>query len=370
MFAIARVRASAPAARLILGAMLAGALLGGCSSDHSPTGPAPIPRTYRMGFSSFAPRPDLNLALLTINLWAQRGDAALILTDPPWDSLLAGRAPDSLIMNNQLGLANYYRARGLRVIVSVDPTNGLDRSAEAPMLVAAGRSLTEPAVQQLYRDYVTAIDTLIHPDYLGVASETNLIRAIAPASLYNAVVQAAGSAATSVSVVDSVVSLYTTVQVETAWGRLAGPGGAYVGIDQDLADFGFIRSLGLSSYPYLGGFTDPDSIPGDYYTRLQQGQPVQRPMLVIEGGWPSDSVAGVPSDPQKQRRYIARHAQLQDAARTVAWFQITFTDIDEAAYGFPPGTLTPFALLGLVDVNLAAKPALSAWDAVFSRPRR
>jgi hypothetical protein len=144
------------------------------------------------------------------------------------------------------------------------PTNGLDRSAESPALVAAGRSLSEPAIQQLYRDYVTAMDTLIHPDYLGLASETNLIRAIAPASLYNALVAAAGGAATSVALVDSRVKLYTTVQVETAWGKLAGPGGAYVGIDQDLADFGFINALGLSSYPYLGGFTDPDSIPLDY----------------------------------------------------------------------------------------------------------
>lgn len=287
-------------------AVLAGALLGGCSKDSSPTGPAPNPRTYYMGFSWFPPRPDLNLALQTIGLWSTRADAALIAVSPPWDSLLAGRAPDSLVRNNELGLANYYRARGLRVVVSIDPTNGLDRSAEAPSLVAAGRSLTEPAVQQLYRDYVTAMDTLIHPDYLGIASETNLVRALAPASLYNAVVQAAGSAATNVSIVDSAVNIYTTVQVETAWGKLAGPGGAYVGIDQDLADFGYIRALGLSSYPYLGGYTDPDSIPNDYYTRLQQGQLIQRRMLVIEGGWPSDSVAGVPSDPQKQRRYIAR----------------------------------------------------------------
>ena len=353
---------------LAAAAVLAGALVGGCSNGDHPTAPSGAARTYYMGFTSFAPRPDFNLAIVTINLWSRRADAALILTDPPWDSLLAGRAPDSLVRNNHLTLANYYRSRGFRVIVSVDPTNGLDRSAEAPKLVAAGRSLSEPAIQQLYRDYVTAVDTIIHPDYLGVASETNLIRAIAPVSLYNAVVQAAGVAATNVALVDSVVKLYTTVQVETAWGRL--PAGPYVGINQDLADFGFIRALGLSSYPYLGGFADPDSIPLDYYTRLQLGNATQLPMLVIEGGWSSDSVAGVPSDPQKQRRYIARHAALQDSARTRAWFQLTFTDIDEAAYGVPPGTLTPFAFLGLVDVNLNPKPALSAWDAVFTRPRR
>ena len=76
------------------------------------------------------------------------------------------------------------------------------------------------------------------------------------------------------------------------------------------------------------------------------------------------------ADRLKQRRYFPRHAQIQDQAGTVAWFQITFTDLDEAAYGAPPGQLTPFSHLGLVDVNLAAKPALSAWDAIFARPRR
>jgi hypothetical protein len=345
-------------------------LYAGCSDDHSPVGPAAFPRAYRMGFSSFPPRPDLSLAIATIDKWATRADAGLILTDPPWAALLAGEKIDSMIQNNQLGLANYYRGKGLRVIVSIDPTNGLDRSAEAPALVAAGRSLTEPAVQQLYRDYATAMDTIVRPDYLGVASETNLIRAIASAALYSAVVQAAGMAATSVSVVDSTVALYTTVQVETAWGKLAGPGGAYVGIDQDLADFGFIRALGLSSYPYLGGFSDPDSIPLDYYTRLQEGRPVRFPTLVIEGGWPSVPVGAVASDEQKQLRYIGRHSMLLNRAESVAWFQITFTDLDEAAYGFPPGTLTPFSHLGLVDVNLTAKAALGQWDAIFARPRR
>ena len=353
----------------VIAALVLAALLGGCSNDKAPTAPVPG-RTYRMGFSPFPPRPDVNLSLVTINLWSQRADAALILTEPPWDSLLAGTPPGDLIRSNQLGYADYVRARGLRVVVSIDPTNGLDRSAESAALVAAGRSLSEPAVQALYRDYVTAMDTIIHPDYLGIASETNLIRAIAPPTLYSAVVAAASSAATGVTAVDSTVKVYTTVQVETAWGRLAGPGGAYVGIAQDLADFPYDRALGLSSYPYLGGFTDPDSIPLNYYSRLQSGNSGALPMLVIEGGWTSHSVAGVTSDPQKQSRYIARHMRIQDEAQTVAWFQITFTDIDEAAYGFPPGAITPFAFLGLVDVSLNPKPALAVWDAVFARPRR
>ena len=67
--AIVRMRAAAfVPAWVAVAAVVAGALLGGCSKDSSPTGPAPIPRTYYMGFSSFPPRPDLNLALSTIYL--------------------------------------------------------------------------------------------------------------------------------------------------------------------------------------------------------------------------------------------------------------------------------------------------------------
>jgi hypothetical protein len=167
-------------------------------------------------------------------------------------------------------------------------------------------------------------------------------------------------------VVGSTAKIFTTVQVETAWGALGG--GVYQGIDQDLDQFQ-PQALGLSSYPYLAGDSEPDSIPLNYYSRLQEGRPTQLPMLVIEGGWPSDTVGAVPSDLQKQQRYIVRHARIQDQAGTIAWFQITFTDLDEAAYGFPPGQLTPFSKLGLVDVNLAPKPALTTWDGIFARPR-
>ena len=46
-----------------------------------------------------------------------------------------------------------------------------------------GRSITEPAIQQIYRDYVIAIVTQVRPEYLGLAAETNLIREVAPAAV-------------------------------------------------------------------------------------------------------------------------------------------------------------------------------------------
>jgi hypothetical protein len=90
--------------------------------------------------------------------------------------------------------------------------------------------------------------------------------------------------------------------------------------------------------------------------------------MVIEGGWTSQSLGAITSSPDKQRRYIARQIQLLDKAQAIGVFQITFTDLDLAAWPQPSGGLAPFAYLGLVDINLAAKPALSAWDAALRRP--
>jgi len=288
-------------------------------------------------------------------------------SEPPWDSLLAGTRADSLVIRNLVPLANYYKAKGIVVAFTLDLTNGLDRSAESDRLVAAGRSLQEPAIQQLARAYVVAVDTLIHPKWLGLAAETNLIRAASPAGLYDAVVTTANAAASDVRAHDAAVTLYVSVQVEVAWGALGG-GGGFQGIATDLADFPFVQALGLSSYPYLGGFAEPDSVPLDYYARVAQGTAL--PTLVVEGGWASASVSTVTSSPEKQARWIRRQVALLDHARSVAVFQLTFTDLDLTAIPLPPGSILPlFATLGLVDENLVPKPALAPWDSAFARPR-
>ncbi|HET9251351.1 MAG TPA: hypothetical protein VFP58_04470 [Candidatus Eisenbacteria bacterium] len=355
-----------PNTRALYGALILSALLAGCSdSDAKPNTPAPQPRTYRMGFSGIPPRPDLAQAIAAIQMWTPRADQALILNEPPWDSLLAGVPAETLLRRDQLQLAQYYRAQGLRIVVSIDPTNGLNRASDSEPLVEAGRSLAEPAIQQLYRDYVVAADTLLRPDAISVASETNLVRLAATPDLYQALVRNAADAAAAIRAVDANVTIFTTVQVETAWGRLGGMGD-YEGIAQDRADFPFIQMLGLSSYPYLAGFAEPESLPVTYYERLVESAPI--PLMVIEGGWTSASLdSSLISSPEKQRRYLVRHAEILDRAQAVGVFQLTFTDLDPTF--FPPGTILPFfAHLGLVDADLNPKPALAAWDAVFARP--
>lgn len=345
------------AARLAIAVFVAASLFGCTNSSDEPA----ARRTYGMGFSWFPPRPDLALALQVADLAATHSDRALILVSPPWGALLDGQDPDALVRSNELGLANYYRAKGLRVVVSIDPTNGLDRSADADALTARGRSLAEPAVQRLYRGYVVAMANLLRPDHLGIASETNLVRTRAHAALYDGLRAAANGAAADVRAANLDTKLFVTVQVEVAWGR---PSGTFVGVAADRADFPFVNALGLSSFPYLGGFDEPESLPLDYFARLVRDAPI--PVLAIEGGWPSDAGSGISSSADEQRRYVRRQSQLLDEASAIGWFQINFTDLDDSQW--PTGT-RPFARIGLVDSALRPKPALADWDAVFARAR-
>jgi hypothetical protein len=325
-------------------------------------------RTYRMGFENSAPRADYSLYIQSLNLWTTRADATILSEQLPWDSLLAGVTPQAYITNNLSGFVSFCRSKNLQLWIYVDPENGLDRSSDAPILVANNKSIAQTAIQQLYRNYVIALDTMLHPEHLGFALETNLIKGAAPDSIYQGVKLVANEAAQDVRAVDATVKFGVSVQVEYAWGLLGGAG-SYVGVDQDFIDFPFIQELGLSSYPYFS-FSDPSDLPDNYYSKLVTGKGV--PVFVSEGGWTSANLNAlgtvVNSTPQKQQAYITRQSQLLDNADAIGLFSLTFTDLDLSA--IPPGTpadINYFANLGLVDTNLQPKPALSAWDGIFKR---
>ncbi|HXN75989.1 MAG TPA: hypothetical protein VN876_05090 [Gemmatimonadaceae bacterium] len=325
-------------------------------------------RSYLMGFSVIPPKPDINRAIQSMEIWTRRADAAIMHLDVPWALLLAGTSPEDALRKDGVDLERYYRSKHLKLVVTIDVTNGLARESEAPALVAAHRSIAEPAVQRLYRNYVRALVELLHPDYLGLAAETNLVRQIAPRPVYDALVRMTNDAASDIrrSRSASALPLYISVQVETAWGKL-GQQNEFVGIDQDMRDFPFVNLLGLSSYPYLGGFKDPDQIPLDYYTRVKGARVL--PVMVVEGGWPSASVRGIfSSSPEMQSKYITRQSQLLEEAKAIGVFQLSFADLDLGSFPKPvPAILPLFGTLGLVDAELKPKPALATWDKVFAR---
>jgi hypothetical protein len=319
-----------------------------------------------MGFSPIPPRLDSTANVIAaINNWIPHADAAIMHVSPPWAAMLGGHSPAGAVDTVEVPLANYYRAKGLAIVFTVDATDGLNRAAEAPELVAAGRSITDTMVQRLYREWVFAVANKIRPDYLGLAAETNLIRQLAPDSVYQALVIMANAAVVQIRAASLPSTLYVSVQVETAWGRL--PPGPYVGIAQDIADFPFVQAIGLSSYPYLGGFAEPESIPLNYYSRIVQG--TTRPVLVVEGGWSSVSLDSLVSSPAEQARYISRQERLLDSAKARGVFQLTFYDLDLSANPPPPGSILPlFTHLGLADSAMHPKPALAVWDEILRRP--
>ncbi|HEU5294550.1 MAG TPA: hypothetical protein VFU71_07165 [Burkholderiaceae bacterium] len=335
----------------------------GChSGGNNPPPPMAATRTWRMGFSALPPRPDPAEALTTIAAWSSRADLALIHDEPPWAVMLSGASLDNWLQQNRTALVDIYRSKGMQVVYMTDLTNGLNRSQEAPNLVAIGHSLAEPAVQQAVRNYVLAVSRLLRPDYLGLAAETNLIRIQAP-SIYASVRQTANAAAADVATAGTPAKLFVSVQVETAWGFASG--GPFIGIDTDRADFSFMQLIGLSSYPYLV-YPNPEDPPSDYYSRLLSAT-APLPMMVVEGGWPSVSVPamGIVTSPEKQVRYVTRQAALLDGVSAIGWTQLQFTDLDPVVFA----AAGPFLTIGLVDTQYVAKPALAQWDALFARPR-
>lgn len=302
-----------------------------------------------------------------IDLWSTRAEVAIIHEELPWTRLLAGTSADAIIDQDKQGLVDYLRGKGLALFYMLDLTDGLAREREAPQLVAAGRSLAEPATQQLARTWALAVQRRLNPEYLGLAAETNLIRLAAPAVVYQAVRQVANDTAADLAAAGGNSRRFISVQVETAWGRLGNTPGAFIGIEQDFADFPFMQALGLSSYPYLG-WPRPADLPVDYYSRLRGTRAL--PMLVCEGGWASQPVATVSTSAQTQAQYIDRHATLLDSVGAVACMQLQYADIDIAALPAPiPANLPLFVSLGLTDSQFSAKPALARWDALHARTR-
>ncbi|MBC7828296.1 MAG: hypothetical protein H7122_11165 [Chitinophagaceae bacterium] len=335
-----------------------------CKKDQE----ASAQRTYRMGFQNSAPTfNDTALFIQSLNLWTVRADAAIISTEVPWNELFSGVDAGAYVVDHYKDLAAFYRSKNLILWVYVDPQNGLDRTADATALIATGKSIAQAAVQEQYRRFVIAMDSILKPEHLGLALETNLIRFSSSRSVYGGVKQAANDVARELKLKNSKAKLSVSIQVEMAWGVFGGV--AFQGIGQDLIDFPFIEEIGFSSYPYFI-FGKPAEIPTDYYSRLLLSN--KFPVFISEGGWASKSVStpsiSFISSNEIQKEYIERHHELLQSIQATALFQLTFTDIDITSLLPPiPATLGYFTSLGLLDINMQPKPSLSAWDANFQK---
>jgi hypothetical protein len=318
-----------------------------------------------MGFQNSAPRFDnVDLFIQSLNLWTQRADAAMITTEVPWTELLNGINVNDFVVNNYQELVKYYRSKNFKLWIYIDPQNGLDRTSDALDLQKIGKSIADADMQLLYQKFAIAMDSILKPEHLGLALETNLIRDAATAAVYKGVKKASNETAAIIKSKDPDVHLSISIQADHAWSHLGG--NTYQGVEQDFIDFPFIEELGISSYPYFG-FDKPADIPVNYYSKLVEGKSL--PVFVSEGGWSSQSInfgSSAARTPEIQEEYISHHIKLLDEAKAIAVFQLLFTDLDLTALSADmPANLPYFAFIGLADKDLQSKPALSAWDEIF-----
>lgn len=341
------------------------------SSSFSPCDALNITsRTFSMGFSSFPPRLSIPDVITTVDMFSQRAEFAAIHESPSWKKLLSGVPAAQILQDDKAGLVAYMRSKNLSLFWLIEPTNGLARESEAEELAAANRSIAEPEIRALFVEWALTVESMFHPELFGFASETNLIRLAG--GPYAGALAAATAAAQALRANGTKAKLMFSIQADTAWGKL-GPASPFLGIQQDVDDFGgWADFIGISSYPYFA-FKDPNDIPSDYYSRivLNATRAKRFEFGQVEGGWPSIPTTVLnTTSAEMQARYIDIVASLLQGIEATTWIQLSFTDLDMVNIsGYYPSPILPyFASLGLVNISYGTKPALLHWDAVFNLP--
>lgn len=320
-----------------------------------------------MGFFVMPSTPSVNAVVDMVPKMAKVSDYAMIQRDVPWTRLAAGDSFDRIIDEDYLGLANYLRGNGLKLVVLADPLDGLNRRAESPEAVKNGKTLKDPETQAIHEAWVKALVARLKPEYVGLASEINTLGAHGDPVLYAQIKAMCNRLAPQIRQISPASRVFVSFQVEDAWGEPPWPSSA---VDQ----FAMVRefdtdAVGLSSYPGFA-FASPASIPDDYYRRfLEAGG---KPLLMAEGGWGS---AGDPNNtPANQAAYYTRMFGLLDGVQAELAILLLYPDLDlsDPAWGMPPdraAILGHFATMGIVDTHGVAKPVYAVWEERFKRPR-
>ena len=361
------MRSAGPTSRL--GFLALASMLTACGDSIAPAPPPPPQpaqtRSFAMGFAPGLPRPGTVAEVIEIiDSLVVVADATIIQQAVPWPELLAGVPMDSLV-EDRSGLTDFLRARGLEIVFLVDPLDGLDRRREPFELVAAGRSLMEPAIRQMHEDWVRAIATRVQPEWFGLASEINTLAAQGDPALYAEILDLVNTLAPQIRARSPGTRVFVSFQADEANGAFGVPPIDHFALIDDFD----IDALGLSSYPVFA-FDTPADVPADYFMSFAAATSL--PLIFVEGGWNSADTQLTNGTPQEQADWVSRYAQMLDDVDAELMVLLTFTDFDIPALGLPPdraATLSNFAFMGIFDTELRRKAAYGAWVAWFERLR-
>lgn len=332
-------------------------------------------RSFAMGWGFTPPVPSVEAVIDIIPRIATVSEYTIIQREVPWGRLTAGASIEQVLDEDWDGLVDFLRGNGLKLVILIDPLDGLDRTREGDEARESGVSLRDATARATHEAFVVEVARRYQPEYLGLASEINTLAAHGDGQLYAILKDMINGLLPGIRAVSPGSKLFVSHQVDDAWG-LSGRPSSVADQFKLVHDFPGTDVVGLSSYPVF--FWDrPEDIPTGYYERYvtESGKPV----VQVEGGWSSERTQWMAATREAseaaQARYFQRLWQLLEEVDAELLVLLTYADLDlarpEWALSEDNRTgLLNFARMGIVDTGLTPKPSFALWDSMFKRPIR
>jgi glycosyl hydrolase family 53 len=348
--------------RFIGSGLLSGLLIAAARAPSVPEAVAgssvAVKRSFAVGFLPIPRQPLSRESWL--ETWDEllRHNAEFVRTNVnvDWKDFLNGPDPKSFGQLRHLtwatGMAKRNKLRSLFVMIPTESSTGnIDKKLPKSM----GSRFGDKKVRQAFKHCVTRIARDYSPEYLALGNEINTYLKHHPddvgslLSLYQEIYKA-------IKEVSPRTQVTISLQYELLSGKFDGAAQW-----QLLNRFGaHLDVVAISTYPgpYFAG--DPDSIPDDYYTQLSRHS--DRPVIVVESGWPTRGKKSHGASLKKQDRFLDRFVELTSGLDLRLWVWWFLHDWD--GQGYPKF----FKTMGLRTSKGVPKPSWRTWQRIVSRP--
>ena len=321
------------------------------------------PRSFRLGFTATPAELTDESYASAFDLAARYGEVIAVPRAPRWASFLPGAEDDEDLVARTVSESAAAAARGLALVVALDPFDPADRGRLASLPAGyEGRDLSNPALRRAFVEEARYVAANQRPAYLSLASEINSTFERDPTA-YRQFTAVYREAYRAVKAVSPGTKVFVTFQYEELLGVVPWLP-PHVARWELLEDFrGRLDLLALSSFPSFA-YSVARKVPPDYYSRAADR--IEAPIAFLPAGFASTPGRdGVNSSTEaEQRRFLSR--LLGDAEALSAELVVWYLGRDPHYEVARPADL--LASTGLRDAVDAPKEAWAIWEEAARRP--